>query len=102
MPDRPEENGDEENPKFEELRRRDYRRYVWLKEFGIRISEWGDEREAPPVDEGQLRALQEGRLDKETDVRLTWLILTFRSWAAAYCHLGLERDGWKKGGEGNR
>jgi hypothetical protein len=102
MPKRPGERGDEENPGFEELRRRDYRRYVWLKEFGVRVPAWGDEKEAPPVDEEQLRTLQEGRLDKETDARLTWLILRFRSWASAYCRLGLERYRREKGGEDKR
>jgi hypothetical protein len=102
MPNRPGESGDEENTEFEELRRRDYRRYVWLKEFGVRIPAWGDEEEAPPVDEAQLRALQGGGLDKETDARLTWLILRFRSWASAYCRLGLERDRREKGREDKR
>lgn len=97
MPGRPTETGDERNPPFEELRR-DYRRYVWLKEFGIRVPPWGDESEAPPVDEGQLRLLLAGVLEKQAEARLTRLILRFRSWAAAYCRLGLE--GNRRGEEG--
>jgi hypothetical protein len=102
MPNRPGESGDEENPEFEELRRRDYRRYVWLKEFGVRLPAWVDESQAPPVDEGQIRSLLEGGLDKQTDVQLTRLIGRFRSWARAYCRLGLEQDRRDKGEGENR
>ena len=92
MSERPTEYDAYWNPSPEELRRRDVRRRTfWLKEWGIRVPAWGNESKAPPVDLELLGALRDGKLDKETRVRLTRLILSFHSWTSAYCHLGLER-----------
>src|SRR5437899_1903643 len=88
---RPNEKGDGSNPIPEGIPRNDYRRQFWFKEFGIRLPPWKDESEAPPVDEDLLRASREGKLGQEAELRLTRLILLFRTWASAYCRIGRER-----------
>lgn len=60
--------------------------------LGIDLPEWEDEHRAPAVDEKQVDALLDGRLEREEFRRIAALIWRFRSWAEAYCRLATERD----------
>jgi hypothetical protein len=59
---------------------------VW-EEFGLGRPEYEDERAAPPVDRGALRALVERRLPEDQRRELYRLTLRFRSWAEALAEL---------------
>src|SRR5438309_743172 len=84
------EQSDPWNPSEKELRRRRRARRERSRKLGIELPEWEDERQAPPVDEGAIEALLDGRIDQERLGEVARLILRFRSWAEAYCRLGLQ------------
>ena len=61
--------------------------------LGIKLPEIGDERDAPPVEEEELRAFVEKRLSAEAQRRIDDLIWRFHSWAVAYCKILKWREG---------
>jgi hypothetical protein len=84
--ERPEPENNGEKPRKRQKRRQP------LRSLGIELPEWLDDSLAPPVEEDRIGAMLEGQIDREERRRLAWLIFRFRSWAAAYCRLGLERN----------
>jgi hypothetical protein len=81
------------NPTPAQLAARRRRMKQMRSDLDPALPDWGDERDAPPVDEAAIESLYNDTASEEQQRAVAWLIFRYHSWARADVRLALKREG---------